>query len=397
MLDRDKKTFLSLVVMHMLGDCYGGVWPMFKKIEEIDLAFAGLVATATIVLGQGIQPLLGILSDHGRQRQFVVFGTALTCMTMLVGPIWLVHEGGHLSRNATYAIMFVVMLIARFGQGLFHPAGASVSGNLSHVRRSTIVATFITFGMIGMALSQMTMSLAYYATGGNTAWMLLPASVIVLTGAIWFRPNEHTQDHKVNWRAVYESLAPVRGQLISLYFFQVAWAFIANALIFLMPEFMESRGCSAWLVNGGGLVLWIGGSVLLMIVGGHIADRIGQLLVFRWSAGIALVLYFIMLLVPMPVPTFLLILVLTGGFVGMMHPLGISLGQQLVPRHHASMVSGILMGMAWALGSMANLIVGILAKMPQVGITNALVITGSVCVVGFALAFVIRGPAKAAT
>jgi MFS family permease len=160
---------------------------------------------------------------------------------------------------------------------------------------------------------------------------------------------------------------------------------------------MEYRGCPPWLVNGGGLVLWIGGSVLLMIVGGHVADRVGQLRVFRWSAGVALVLYFIMLLVPMPVPAFLLILVLTGGFVGMMHPLGISLGQQLVPRHHASVVSGILMGMAWAFGSLANLIVGILAKMPQVGITNALVISGSVCFVGFALAFVIRGPAKAAT
>ena len=75
---------------------------MIKKIEDIDLAFTGLVATGTIVLGQGIQPLPGILSDHGRQRQVVILGTALTCMTMLVGPIWLVHEGGHLSQNACW-------------------------------------------------------------------------------------------------------------------------------------------------------------------------------------------------------------------------------------------------------------------------------------------------------
>ena len=42
-LSTTTKTFLSLVVAHMMIDCFGGIWPVFKKLAGLDLERAGLI------------------------------------------------------------------------------------------------------------------------------------------------------------------------------------------------------------------------------------------------------------------------------------------------------------------------------------------------------------------
>ena len=70
MTTRAGRTFTTLFVAHILLDCYGGIWPIFKKLAGLDLVGAGLIATATTVLTTGMQPLFGLWADrHIRRRR----------------------------------------------------------------------------------------------------------------------------------------------------------------------------------------------------------------------------------------------------------------------------------------------------------------------------------------
>jgi len=392
--DRQTKTFMALVALHCLGDCYGGVWPMFKYLHGVDLEYAGIIGAVAIIIGQGLQPIFGLWADHGYQRRLILLGTSLSCLSMLLGPIGLAQDT--LGKPVAYGMMFAIMLVVRTGQGLFHPAGTSVAGNWSHARRSTAVATFIAAGMIGMGCSQGLFSQAYRLTGGNTQWMLLPACGILLVTFVWCHPRTERQRKQIDLGATIRNLAPVRGQLVIIYLYQALFAAVANVIIFLMPEFMEIRRCPSWMVQGGGLLVWIAGSVLLMVPVGHLADRFGRLLILRIATVLAIVFYValacdITAWIELPsarIACFFALLLLAGGFVGVTNPLGVSLGQQLAPRN-ASVISGILMGLAWAFGSVAMWIAGRLVKE---GISIDSILTGltTACVLALALTFIME-------
>ena len=384
MPSRTTKTFVALVTVHCLVDCFGGVWPIFKYLTNLDLAWAGMIATLTVFIGAGLQPVFGFWSDHGWQRPLAVAGAALTCISMLLGPIGLATE--RVGETAAYLLMLAVMLMVTVGRGMFHPAGASLAGNIVHERRSTLLASFTAGGMIGLALSQSLFSKVYRLTSGHTHWMLVPGLLIVLWTARWCAPSAGGNGHRkpLDIRAALRSLAPFRRQLVILYLYEMLMASLTTGFIFLMPEFLNLRGYPHWMVHGGGMLLWVAGSAALMVPGGHIADRTGSGVPLVVFTAVAAILYILMVLLPtMPVFAFGVLIFAAGGFVGTTNPMGVAMGQRLAPQH-ASVISGILMGLAWSVGGISMSLVGALAKLPSVGIVTALAILGAAALAALA-------------
>jgi hypothetical protein len=136
-LSAGARTFISLLAIHSLLDCYAGIWPIYKHIAGISLAAAGFMATAATITTWALQPMFGVWADRGYLRACVLGGTALTFPMMLLGPL-----GLHIDRMGiaiSYAVMFLILFMAKLGQAAFHPAGATIAGGNINARRSFLV------------------------------------------------------------------------------------------------------------------------------------------------------------------------------------------------------------------------------------------------------------------
>lgn len=378
------RTFIALALMHWLGDCFGGMWPIFKYLADLDLARAGMIATISVMLGAGLQPFFGVLSDRGAQRPLFLWGVAMSSMGMMLGPVYLLR--GRMSEDLWYLAMLGIMLILCVGQGMYHPSGTSAAGNLNHARRSTFVSLFIAGGMVGYSMSQGLFSIVFHAFNGHTERMMIVAGLILFLGWAWMRPAplRATGDGAPPPRL--RDLRPIALPLLILYLFEVLMGGMYHGFLFLMPEFLQVRGCPAWMIQGGGFFAWVGGSAIIMIPAGHLADRRGGYGILAAFAALAVLLYFAVVLASgLHFGVILLLLFLAGGTCGAVNPMGVAMGQHLDTRH-TSLISGILMGLAWAAASPAMWIVGALAKNPALGPAGAVTILGAAGVLGFLLA-----------
>jgi FSR family fosmidomycin resistance protein-like MFS transporter len=381
------RVFLALGACHWLGDCYGGIWPIFKYLAGLDLARAGFIATVTMLLGAGLQPLFGVWSDRGAQRGLVLWGAGLASAGMLLGPVYLIEAS--LSPLAWYGLMLLIMLIVRVGQGMYHPSATSAAGNLNSNRRSMFVSMFIAAGMFGFAISQGLFSFVFGRTGAHTEIMLIPAAMILLLGWAWCRPAPIPREDAQGRRHRISDLAAIRRPLLILFVFEVMIGGWFHGIIFLMPEFLEQNDYPVWMVQGTGYFFWVAGSATLMIIAGHLSDRFRGTGVLTTFTGLGLLVYFAAVLSgPIPWWAMLVLLFVAGGCIGSANPMAVAMGQRLDPRH-TSLISGILMGLAWAVASPADWIVGVLAQQPALGITGALLILGVAGVFALALALLL--------
>lgn len=354
------RTFVSVAAAHFMVDATTTVWAVFKTLAGLDLAMAGLVATATTICGFGLQPLFGVLADGGHRRRLVLLGCAMAPLTMALGPISLYPAFMHQGRG--YALMFVVMAVAMLGSAMFHPPAVGQAGHSRRGQGSTLVALFIACGMGGMASGQLLFSRAWVAADRHTEVLLLPCAAIVAWLWLWFRPDEAASPPRAPrawhaWR--WKQLPP---GLLLLWLIQVLVGYGYGALMFLMPEFVAFRGYPRWWVQGGSFALMVAGSALMMVPLGQLADRLGRRRLLRGVLLAGTALYFVVVRAPtLGLAWWVLLMLVSGGVMGSINPLCVSLGQQMAPARR-SLVSGMLMGLAWAAASPTSWIAGALAE-----------------------------------
>ena len=88
-------------------------------------------------------------------------------------------------------------------------------------------------------------------------------------------------------------------------------------------------------------------------------------------------------------PAFVVLCVVGGAFLGTVNPLGVAFGQRIAPRENVSIVSAILMGWAWCLGSTAPSIVGELYQHLGHNASKTLVMLGAANVVMVMIGFLL--------
>ena len=133
---------------------------------------------------------------------------------------------------------------------------------------------------------------------------------------------------------------------------------------------------------GVATVKWIVfGAAFAMVPGAYLADRFGRRHVLIGAVLLSAAAYFTMILVPtISIAPFIGLCFCTGGIISVANPVGVALGQQLFPKE-SSLISGVLMGLAWAVGSLAPWAVGYLATLPGRGPIFALTALGFIFVV----------------
>jgi len=358
----------SLLAIHALIDLFSGVWPIFKHLAGISLESAGLIATIAPLLTWSLQPLFGMWADRGHMRTCILWGVALSFPMMLLGPIS--NATGEYT-PAVYLLMFVIVLLSRLGQAIFHPAAAAMAGDLARgTGRSGMVAFFVACGWAGFGINQIVFTKTFHATGGHTEWLLLPGGLLLCWAIVSCRPREHNAARTHRYRDALRSLHLVRDGMLPLFISLSAISCVEQGFMFLLPEFCESRGMPVWYVQGGALMCFVAGTVTFMVAAGFLADRIGRKLVLNATLLLSLVVYTAMILSGgLALGPMMALMFLAGGMINTAGPLGVAIAQHLLLEHR-SMVTGIMMGLTWTVGGIAPFAMGLLA--PRMGVQGAL-------------------------
>jgi MFS transporter, FSR family, fosmidomycin resistance protein len=358
-------TFIAIVVAHLMADFMGtSVWPVYKTLAGLDVAKAGWIATVVAMSGTALQPLFGSLADRFGPRRVILLGTLLTSFALLLGP--LTDYQTTLDRrlhalfglSGFYLVVFMILAAGRLGQDMFHPAGAGLAGSFSSRRGSTFLAVFIAVGSIGFGLSQIAFRTAYNSFSHHTEILLIPAAILWAFIWKWCRPVEELHSKRISVIASLRSLRPVAGSILVLFLILAISAGVNSGLFFLLPEFAHEKGYPAWLGQGGAFGLIIVGATVFMVPMGHLADRIGRRRTLIATMILSAISYHAIVRLTLPVPAFALLCIVGGAFLGTVNPLGVAFGQRIAPRENVSIVSAILMGWAWCLGSTVPSIVG---------------------------------------
>ena len=391
-------TFVAIAVAHVMVDFMGmSVWPVYKTLAGLDVVKAGWIATVIAMSGTALQPLFGSIADRFGPRRVILLGVLLTSFALLLGP--LADQRETLDRllptmfglSGFYLIVFAILAAGRLGQDMFHPAGAGLAGSFSARRGSMFLAVFIAVGSIGFGLSQIGFRTAYNNFGHHTEILFLPVAILWVFVWMRCRPAQVSSAGRISVIASLRSLRPVAGPILCLFLILAISSGVLSGLFFLLPEFAHEKGYPAWIGQGGAFGLIVFGATLFMVPIGHLADRIGRRRTLMSMVILAALSYQAIVRLTLPVPSFILLCIIGGAFLGTVNPLGVAFGQRIAPRENVSIVSAILMGWAWCLGGTVPSIIGELYKSLGNNAAQALMWLGFANVAMVLLSFLLPG------
>lgn len=371
------KSLILLWVCHFCVDFFTGFWPIYKHIAGVDIALAGLLAGLSGFIGEFFQLFFGYFSDRGYRKKILLLGILLSSMVL-----WITK----LTHPLQY---FFLLLLLMIGSSAFHPAAAGLAGSLSGDKKGFSILLFSSGGAVGLGISQIVFSkcLAYHEFP-----FILCFSVLILLIFVALYPfHDASPRQTLPLRSFLKPLINKGRPLTFLYLSQVANYTLVTSFVFLLPELMQSKGCSSWLCLGGGHLCFILGSAVMMIPAGYLCDRYGQKNVLAAILPLSLLLLYGFLFAR-EISTAISIcsLLVLGGLMMTINPIIVSWGNRLVPES-PSTVSSLLMGCAWCLGNLGPIWAGLLVQSFEVDpVVSSLFYLGSL--LGLALIFALAAP-----
>lgn len=330
-------TLFFLWAAHFLVDLMIGIWPVYKTLANLDLAWAGIISGLSALVGEGLQIIFGPLCDRGYRKHLILCGLLIT-----TASVWM-------SYTTEYGWLFFLFLMTCLGSGAFHPAAGSLAGKLTDRRKSLFITIFASGGALGLALSQVLFTQTFQLLEGRTSVLLLPSVVLaILIFSFGLRGCSQTySDQKIDYLKIFTLYK--EKNLRNLYISQVFNQAVFWGIIFLLPDILKSHGYDSWICYGGGHFCFILGGACMMIPSGYLSDKYSPKMVMLVSTLSAMVLFYAFLFLPsLPNPLLLSLIFSLGAFTGLVNPIIIAFGNRLKP-DAPGMVTAFLMGMAWCI------------------------------------------------
>ncbi|MCB0101462.1 MAG: MFS transporter [Anaerolineales bacterium] len=367
-------SFVSL--SHFMVDTFNASRPVlltYFGLSEYEIAlFSSIYIWASALT----QPLFGWLSDR-------------------MGPRWLAG-GGVLWMTVFYSLALtlpgnaglICLIIAALGSSAFHPVGtvqAALRGReLMKGREATSTSLFFTAGQMGHFVGPVItgLILAYLKVPGM--YILPLVSIPIGLGILYQLRENHPHPQPVKTVSTRRSHA---GWIFILLLMMVAtlqsWA-QAN-MVNLIPKYIKDLGQSA-TIYGSMAGLFMGGSALGNVIGGHFADRYPK----RFVAALALLFS--------SVPIFLIsrigwsgwlyvLVPLAGAGTGAVHSIMVVLAQRIIPGGMA-LASGLILGFIFSSGALGLIYTGHLAEL--YGFPYVLTLTTGMVLVASPLALLLK-------
>jgi FSR family fosmidomycin resistance protein-like MFS transporter len=302
----NRQRTLAISSLHFFSDLYSLFFPIYMVIASLDPARAAVIFAVSSLAANGLQPILGLWADRVRGKLPVFLGLTVGALAMsLIG----------LTRS--YTVLTVLVVTARLGISLFHPAGSNIAGAAGGERSELAFSIFMAIGIAGGALSQPFFSLTTQTFGNSSSPLLaLPALIVacfyLFKGRMTIAGPRQSFDLSQAVQVLRGRLAPLL-LLLSIMIFRNGFM---TAIGFFAAQLFADWGFSRAAYSTAATFYNLAGAAGLL-ASGVIAHRVKPRILFVIS-----------------------------------QLANILMGHRLLPEM-TSTVSGILMGFAWAVGEFA--------------------------------------------
>ncbi len=342
---------------HLVTDINQGalpaMLPFFIAAYDLSYAAAAGIVFAANMTSSIIQPLFGHASDRFSKPWLLSAGLMLAGMGLALSGI-----------VQSYQWIMLLAIVSGIGIAAYHPQAARLVNFAAGTKKGTAMSLFGVGGTIGFAIGPLIVTSALLQWGlKGTVVLIVPVSIMALVMVTQFSTFEflaasRDQDQSIsgtevlkdNWSAFSRLTITIIGRSIIFYglntFIPIYWI---NAL-----NQSKSAGAIA-------LTIFAGSGIIGNLLGGVLADRIGQKKVMLLGySSLTIFLPILIFVNNVQMATLLLIpigLVLYGTYSP-----SIVLGQNYLP-NRVGFSSGVTLGVAVAIGGGAAPIIGRIADL----------------------------------
>lgn len=364
---------------HLLNDSLQAVIPAMFPILEKDLGLTftqlGLIAFALNIVASVLQPVVGFMSDRKTMPFALPFGMASSFIGM-----------AGLAFAPEYWLILLSVVFLGFGSAVFHPEGSRVSYMAAGTKRGLSQSIFQVGGNSGQALAPLISAFILVPLGQKGAALFLVVAalgIFILSKiSVWYKEQLAQQKLQKGKKALLSSLPELTKKqvvaalaLLLIIIFARSF-YVTNMTSFYIFHLMEAYGLT---IQTGQLYifLFLAVGAAGTFFGGPLADRIGRKNVIVLS-----------LLVPVPlaialpyVPLFavLILLALIGFFIMLSFSVTVVYAQELVPSKIGTM-SGLTVGLAFGMGAIGGVAIGIL--MDSIGVYETMIVVSFLPIIG---------------
>jgi MFS transporter, FSR family, fosmidomycin resistance protein len=335
---------------HGLNDLYAAfLHPLLPRLmDRLGLSIA-LAATLTMTLSIAaslLQPVMGHLADRYGRRMFVVLGP-------LASAVFLSSIG----LAPSLGVLLVLLALGGLGSAAFHPPGASLAARVGAGRGSGVRLSIFSFGgAFGYAIGPLAAVGLVGAFGLEWLWVaMLPAFAMAL---LVYRvvPADRPAVDARPAPTVREILRLLRGPLGVVFGISAVFAFVQRVFLTMEPIIVAASGGSE-AAGALSLSIYLGGQAAGTLTGGFLSDRMDRRKLLFVLALLSVPAHALALgLTPSGVMA--LTFTVIAGFLNMAAlPPIVVMAQEIMPAG-AAVGSGIVMGLAWAAGSVGVLLTG---------------------------------------
>ncbi len=343
------RVIFAITLVHFTGDFFSSfiipLLPLFVDKFALTLAQAGLVTGVSRVLAFIVQPLTGYFADRYQTRLFVLGGLSLV---FLFVPLTGVAPG--------FRVLLLFVAMASIGSSMFHPTCAGMVPDYAGRKPGLSMSLFNTGGTLSFGVGPI--FIAWYVGMFGLAampWVIgLGLAVLVYLLRVLPPPRGEGLRELGFLGSMQDAFSGVWRPMVVLWFIMVLRSCTGQSFITFLPVLFASEGHS--LVSVGSMVsLFTVGGAVSGIVAGHLSDRMGFRKIFYLTHSLS-------------TPAFLFMLSAAGGWVHVgaflagflvlaTLPLGVLMAQEMAPRGK-SMVSSLMMGLAFGTGGMLAPLIG---------------------------------------
>jgi FSR family fosmidomycin resistance protein-like MFS transporter len=360
-----------------LNDLYSAfLHPLLPRIMSklgLNIALAAALAMTLSLAASLVQPLMGHLADRFGRRVFVVAGPVLSAIFMSM-----------IGLAPTFAVLLVCLLLGGLGSAAFHPPGASMATTGGGGKSSGARLSIFSFGgSLGYALGPLVAVGMARGFGLERMWLAMIPMLVIAPVIFFLLPPGSADRAQHQSTAAPSVLKLLRGPLGLIFGVSAVGAFIQRVFLTMEPILIARRGGSE-TAGAAMLSVYLAAQALGSITGGFLADRMDRRKLLLYLTLLSFPAHTLAIWLPAGEPITFAVAILAGLLNMALLPPIILMAQELMPSG-AALSSGIVMGLAWATGSVAMLGVGVIAD--HIGPQSAALLAMPAMLFGGVLAF----------
>jgi len=385
-VNANSKVIFALSLVHFTGDFYAAfltpLLPLFVDKLGLTLTQVGLLAGISRFLAFVVQPSAGYVADHYHTRFFILGGPLLAAVFMpLIGIA------------PSYIVLLLFVSMGSIGVSMFHPTAAGMVSQYAGSHFGLSMALFNLGGTLSFGLGPIFIAFFVHSWGLEASPLTMVFGLVLMAFLYKIVPLPATEGlgNLGFMGSIRETFGAVWKPIVIIWSVMVLRSFVGQVFMTFLPIYYSREGFS--LLSLGTIVsLFTVAGALSGVAAGHLSDRVGFKPVFFVSHGLATPCLYLLILLPGDwafVSAFL-----AGFFVMASLPLGVTMAQELAPKGK-SMVSSLMMGLAWGTGGMMTPLAGMLADLFSIRHVLAVLAVIPLLTVGLIAKLPERAPKKA--